>query len=108
MKSKEAKKPTSRAPQQTTRNPSGIPPAGEQRYEPNEVVIEVTSSMTSQQIGALVRRFRLTNLEQVNFQLGGTTLVRLRIPDRRTVTNVVRALRPIQACCLRNRTISTR
>ena len=92
VQSKEAKKPTSRAPQQTTRNPSGIPPAGEQRYEPNEVVIEVTSSMTSQQIGALVRRFRLTNLEQVNFQLGGTTLVRLRIPDRRTVTNVVRAL----------------
>ena len=92
VKSKEARKPSSRAPQQTTRNPSGIPPAGEQRYEPNEVVIEVTSSMTSQQIGALVRRFRLTNLEQVNFQLGGTTLVRLRIPDRRTVTNVVRAL----------------
>lgn len=89
---KENKKPSSGTPQQTTRNPSGVPPAGEQRYVPNEVVIEVASSMTNQQIGALVQRFRLTNLEQVSFQLDGTTLLRLRIPDRRTVTTVVRAL----------------
>jgi subtilisin family serine protease len=89
---KESKKPASGAPQQATRNPSGIPPAGEQRYVPNEVVTEVAGSMTSQQIGTLVQRFRLTNLESFNFQLDGTTLLRLRIPDRRSVTTVVRAL----------------
>jgi subtilisin family serine protease len=89
---KESKKPASGTPQQATRNPSGVPPAGEQRYEPNEVVIEVASATTAQQIAALVQRFRLANLESYNFQLGGTTLVRLRIPDRRSVTTVVRAL----------------
>lgn len=89
---KESKKPSSGAPQQATRNPSGIPPAGEQRYVPNEVVIEVANAMTTQQIGALTQRFRLTNLETIAFQLGNSTLVRLRIPDRRSVTTVVRAL----------------
>jgi len=53
------------------------PPAGEQRYVPNEIVIEVAGSMTSQQIGTLVQRFRLTNLESFNFQLDGTTLLRV-------------------------------
>ena len=48
--------------------------------------------MTTQEIGALVQRFRLTNLETTAFQLGNSTLVRLRIPDRRSVTTVVRAL----------------
>ena len=89
---KENRKPDSGAPQQATRNPSGVPPAGEQRYVPNEVVIEVAGALSSQQIDALAQRFRLANLESFNFQLGGTTLVRLRIPDRRSVTTVVRAL----------------
>lgn len=89
---KESKKPASGAPQQATRNPSGVPPAGEQRYVPNEVVIDVAGSMSRQQIDALAQRFRLASLESVDFQLGGTTLVRLRIPDRRSVTTVVRAL----------------
>lgn len=90
--SKEARKPDRGTPQQATRNPSGIPPAGEQRYVPDEVVIEVAGAMTSQQLGVLAQRFRLTNVESLSFQLGGTTLARLRIPDRRSVTAVVRAL----------------
>lgn len=89
---KEAKKPDRGPPQQGTRNPSGIPPAGEQRYVPDEVVIEVAGAMTPQQLGALAQRFRLTSVDSFSFQLGGTTLARLRIPDRRSVTTVVRAL----------------
>jgi hypothetical protein len=87
---KERKKPAT--PQQSARNPSGIPPAGERRYLPNEVVVELAGATTGQQIDALAGRFRLVNLETVAFQLGGTTLVRFRIPDRRSVTVVVRAL----------------
>lgn len=89
---KEVRKPNAGAPQQATRNPSGVPPAGERRYVPDEVVVELAGSLSTQQIDALVRRFRLANLESVNFQLGGTTLLRLRIPDRRSVPTLVRAL----------------
>lgn len=91
---KDSKDTRSKQPdaQQAGRNPSGAPPAGEQRYVPDEVVIEVASTMTPQQLGALVQRFRLVNVESLGFQLDGTTMARLRIPDRRSVTTVVRAL----------------
>ena len=74
------------------RGPSGAPPAGEHRYVPDEVVIEVANSVSARQINALQRRFRLTRLESHQFQLTGTTMLRWRIPDRRSVTTVVRAL----------------
>src|SRR5258708_38305095 len=48
--------------------------------------------MTTQQADALARRHRLTRLQSVAFQFGGTTLVRWRINDRRAVPVVVRDL----------------
>lgn len=90
--SKEDKKPKAGAQQQAARNPSGVPPANERRYVPDEVVVEVAGSTSSPQIDALAQRFRLARLESVNFQLGGSQLLRLRIPDRRAVPVVVRAL----------------
>jgi subtilisin family serine protease len=74
------------------RNPSGAPPAGERRLVPDEVLIAVGNAVTPAQIGALQRRLRLTRIEQQSFQLTGTTLYRWRIPDRRAVATVVRAL----------------
>ena len=62
------------------------------RQVPDEVVIEVPNSATAQQIDALQRRHRLTRIESQTFQLSGTTLYRWRIPDRRSVAAVVRAL----------------
>jgi len=85
-----------------------VPPAGEQRYEPNEVVIEVASATTRQQITALAQRFRLANLESYSFQLGGTTMVRLRIPDRRSVTTVVRTLETDASVLFRAAELSVR
>jgi subtilisin family serine protease len=90
---KEDKKPKAASQQQqAARNPSGVPPAGERRYVPDEVVVEVASSASPQQINALTQRFRLAVLETVDFRLGNSTLLRLRIPDRRSVPAVVRAL----------------
>ncbi|WP_172842036.1 S8 family peptidase [Bradyrhizobium lablabi] len=89
---KEDIKPPTNGQQQAARNPSGVPPADERRFVPDEVVVEVASALSSQQTDALTRRFRLANLEAVDFQLGGTKLLRLRIPDRRSVPVVVRAL----------------
>jgi hypothetical protein len=71
---------------------SGVPPPNERRYVPDEVVVELSASTTDQQTDALARRQRLTRLQSVTFGLGGTTLVRWRINDRRSVPAVVRAL----------------
>jgi hypothetical protein len=74
------------------RGPSGVPPAGERRMVPDEVVIEVANSLSTARIDALQRRYRLARIEQHRFQLTDTTLFRWRIPDRRSVASVVRAL----------------
>jgi hypothetical protein len=76
----------------TRRAGSGVPPLNERSYVPDEVVVELATSTTNQQFDALGRRQRLRRLQTVNFQLGGTTLVRWRITDRRSVPVVVRAL----------------
>ena len=69
-----------------------MPPANERRLVPDEVVIEIANSVSPQNIDALQRRHRLTRIESQTFQLSGTTLYRWRIPDRRSVAAVVRAL----------------
>jgi subtilisin family serine protease len=82
-----------RRPQQASRrSTSGAPPANERRLVPDEVVIELPNSVSAQQIDALQRRFRLTRIESLTFRLSNTTLYRWRIPDRRSVAMVVRAL----------------
>ena len=78
--------------QANRRGASGAPPANERRLVPDEVVIELPNSVSTQQVDALQRRFRLTRIESQTFQLTNTTLYRWRIPDRRSVATVVRAL----------------
>ena len=82
-----------RPPQRSTlRGPSGVPAANERRLVPDEVVIEVANSVSPQQIDALQLRYRLTRIESQTSQLSGTTLLRWRVPDRRSVAAVTRAL----------------
>ena len=59
---------------------------------PNEVVVEVASNMSPQTIAALLRRHGLTQLEAINLQSSNTSILRLRINNRRPVPTVVRAL----------------
>jgi subtilisin family serine protease len=84
--------PGNPAPQAQRRSGSGVPAPNERRYVQDEVVVELAASASSQQTDALLRQNRLTRLQSVNFQLGGTTLMRLRIADRRSVPVVVRTL----------------
>ena len=88
------KKQKRTSPRSTAQNrgPSGAPPAGETRLIPDEVLIEVPNSVTARQITALQRRFRLQRIESQRFTLSGITMFRWRIPDRRSVATVVRAL----------------
>ena len=84
-----SRRPTRRS---ARRGASGAPAANERRLVPDEVVIELANSVSPQQIDALQRRHRLTRIESQTFQLTGTTWFRWRIPDRRSVAAVVRAL----------------
>jgi subtilisin family serine protease len=79
-------------PQAVRRGGSGVPALNERRYRPDEVVVELAASATNLQTDALARKYRLARLQSVTFGLGGTTLVRWRITDRRSVPVVVRAL----------------
>lgn len=81
-----------RQPQTARRATSGVPPAGERRMVPDEVVIELPNTVTAQAVEALQRRYRLERLESQTMTLAGTTYYRWRIPDRRSVAAVVRAL----------------
>ncbi len=71
---------------------SGVPPANVRGYVPNEVLVELASSTSMRTIDDLGERHRLDRLEVLNLQVTGTTMLRLRIRDRRTVPAVVRAL----------------
>ena len=89
----DAHPPSQRRPQQANRQrASGAPPANERRFVPDEIVIELSNSVSTQQVDALQRRFRLSRIESHRFQLSNTTLYRWRIPDRRPVATVVRSL----------------
>lgn len=74
------------------RRNSNVPPANERRYVPDEVVLEISNTVSPAQINALQTRFRLTRLESQTFQLSGTTLYRWRIPSNVSVPRAVRAL----------------
>ena len=79
-------------PQRTRRGSNVGSSTNERRLVPDEVVISVANSVSARQIDALQRRYHLARIESQTFQLTGTTLFRWRIPDRRSVAEVVRAL----------------
>lgn len=80
------------APQRATRQSPNGPPAGDGTVVPGEVLAEVPNNVTTQTLNAIARRHRLTLLERQTFQFSGSTLVRWRITDRRSVAVVVREL----------------
>jgi subtilisin family serine protease len=80
--------PPATQPRQT----SGLPPAGERRFNSNEVVIEVAGRPSQQEVEALARRHRLRREESQAFELSGTTMFRWTIPDGRNVAAVIRSL----------------
>jgi hypothetical protein len=69
-----------------------IPPASEQRFVPDEVVLEFASNISPQAVNTLAVRHRLAPLESQVFQLTNSTFFRGRITDRRPVRTVLRAL----------------
>jgi subtilisin family serine protease len=73
----------------TRSNNNGIPPAGERRYVPDEVVLQLNGNPSQRVIDALTRRYRLTRVESQNFSLLNATLYRWHIANGRSVPAVI-------------------
>jgi hypothetical protein len=71
---------------------SGVPPVGERRYMPNEVVVALPDNRSARAIDDLARRHRLTLIESYRIALLGTTHHRWRVQDGRDIAEVIRAL----------------
>ena len=71
----------------------GVPPAGEQRFLPDEVVVEFQPRVSPQTIVRFARVFNLTQLESRSFGLlGGATFSRWRIAAGSSVPGMVATL----------------
>jgi hypothetical protein len=84
--------PGGATPPVARRSGSGVPPANERRYVPDEVVVEVPDTFSDQATNTIARRYRLARLQTLRLPLTGTTFVRWKITDRRSVPVVIRAL----------------
>jgi hypothetical protein len=66
-----------------------IPPANENRFSPDELVLEVANDQSPQAIGSLVARHQLAVLESIEFTLTSTIFIRARITDGRPARTVL-------------------
>jgi hypothetical protein len=69
---------------------TGVPPANERRYRPDEVLTQFASSVPNETIDALGRRLRLNRV--ASFTSNDVIMSRWKIPDQRPVPAVVRSL----------------
>lgn len=69
-----------------------LPPAGEQRFVPDEVIVGFSNNTSQQEIAQLTRRYNLSALESRSFPLIGVTLYRLHIGSGRSVPSVLQTL----------------
>ena len=103
------RRPRSPAAAATAAQPErGVPLTNERRWLPwtRWWSRSLPTTMTAQDAAALVQRFRLVSLDLVNFQLGGTTAMRLPRAFPTAVRSLGRARpRPTPPCCSPSRTI---
>ena len=71
---------------------SGVPPVGERRFVPDEVMVRLPSNLSAAALDALAQRHGLTRLESERIALTGTTFHRWRISGGRSVSDIIRAL----------------
>ena len=69
-----------------------IPPPGETRFVPDEILLDVAASVTPRALDAMARRLQMTLLETQSFTLTGRTLQRWRIGGNGSVAATLRAL----------------
>jgi subtilisin family serine protease len=80
-------------PQQPSlRNGFNPPPPGENRFVRNEVLLNISPTITLSAFDQIARRHRLVRLDVRNFTLPVRRIARLRINDGRPVATVIRSL----------------
>ena len=84
--------PAGAGPQTTTGRAINIPAANEQRFVKDEVVLEFAGNMPPPRIAQLLARHGLVQLESQTFTLTGSTYVRARIANKRSVRTVLQRL----------------
>jgi hypothetical protein len=89
---RKAKKKQKQQKQIAQRGSFNVPPAGERRFVPNEVLANISATMSLPALDAVLRRNRLTRLETQDFTLTRRRIARLRINDGRPVATVIRSL----------------
>jgi subtilisin family serine protease len=93
----QANRPVAAPPQpgaaaQPLRNGFDLPPAGEARFVPNEVMLDIPAGVSTQTLDAIAARHRMTRLETRSFRLTGRTLHRWRLDGGGTVLAMIRGL----------------
>jgi len=76
---------------------TGVPPAGELRYEADHVVIELDGNVQPQVANAMALSFNLTRVESQYFASTNSTIFYWKIPDGRSVPAVIRQLEASRA-----------
>jgi hypothetical protein len=71
---------------------SGLPPRGETRYIPREVVVQIADTVPRADVEAAARRLGITMVESHSFAAGGRTLYQFRAADGRDVRDVISGL----------------
>jgi len=71
---------------------TGVPPRGERRYIPDEIITQFAPATSQSTIDQIARRYDLTLLESQDFSLLGGTLYRWRFAGRRPLADVIGAL----------------
>jgi len=69
-----------------------IPPPGETRFVPDEVLVELGAEVSPRTRDTILRRLRLTQIEAQSFVLTGRTLTRFRIGGNSTVRQALQRL----------------
>ena len=71
---------------------TGLPPPGETRFLPTQVVMQFGAGMTPQQVAALAQRFGLTVVAQQTIGAFGRTVYTFQINNGRSVAAVIQAI----------------
>jgi hypothetical protein len=77
---------------QALRNGFNLPPIGETRFVPNEVMLDIPSSVSTQTLDTIAARHNMTRLETRTFRLTGRTLHRWRLDGGGTVPDMIRGM----------------
>jgi filamentous hemagglutinin family protein len=73
-------------------NRSSVPPPGETRFKPDQVLLQVKLDLPSEQLTQILQEFGLQVLASQNLTSVGRLLLQLRITDGRSVADIIRAL----------------